>query len=120
MVLALNSCQVANYNSNTFDATAYLDVTTDPADANFAGAFKIIQEKCAWCHYHKGQYPSLVTSQKWVQSGLVVRGAPESSILFTKLANPAGGGGNMPQDLPPLNSTEYGVIQSWIQNIPPP
>ncbi|MBU6153655.1 MAG: hypothetical protein KGP28_05070 [Bdellovibrionales bacterium] len=116
IIFAFGSC--ANYNSNTFDATAYLDTFGDPNDPNFAASFKIIEEKCSWCHYHKGQYPSLITSQRWVESGQVVPGSPQTSPLFLKLKNPSGGGGNMPQDLPPLSSTEYSTIQSWIQNIP--
>jgi hypothetical protein len=87
--------------------------TTDPAVQRFTAAKAIISEKCATCHYHAGAAWNTWAEKQWIKSGLVVAGNVSSSYLFSKLANPAGGGGNMPQG-GLLSQAQYDTIQEWI------
>jgi uncharacterized membrane protein len=116
VILTIGSC--ADYNSNTNDASAYRARAGDPLDPNFAPAYEILMTKCYWCHDRHDYFASLNTSQKWVDSGQVVKQSPNTSYLIQRLKRFNGGNNsNMPvgED---ITQDEYNTLINWVQNIP--
>lgn len=104
--LILASC--ADYNSSTFDQSAYNQV-------NVAGPIGIVMNRCASCHQHSS-WNLLTTDQLWVSSGYVIKGSSANSLLIQKLYR-NGGGGNMPPQND-LTQTEYTALKNWIDSMP--
>ncbi len=117
-ILVVFSGSCANYNSNSNDADAYRVLTGDPNDPNFEQAFNVLDTKCIWCHPYHDYFSSLNTSQKWVDTGQVVKGNPDNSTLIRRLRRFGNdSNSNMPIGAD-ITDAEYQILRSWIENIP--
>lgn len=112
-LLVLGSCG-QDFNSNSNDKDQFSNVEIDissPEGRRFSVAYKILQVKCMGCH----DWALFTTSDKWIESGYVVRGNFSGSPLISILKNY---GGNMPKDpYPALANSETTDLESWISNL---
>ncbi len=120
LMLSIFWVACADYNSSTSDDLEYVEVTANDAnDTNFARAFGIIKTRCAGCHNPEDRHivwNSYDSNQKWIDSGLVVKGNALTSDLIKKTWR-NGPPGNMP---PPQDLTEddYNFLKKWINEMP--
>ena len=111
LLLFLSSCG-QDYNSNFNDSGTYADLGIDPGTPLYK-SYLILQKKCFSCHAAK--YASLKTDQAWVDSGEVVRGSFDSSILRNVLINY---GGSMPKSpISALTDAEVATLKEWVDGL---
>lgn len=85
----------------------------------FLAAKSIIDAKCINCHKSGGNSPNLVglTESKAVANGWVVKGSPESSMLYYRLQGATGPGAkNMPVG-GSIAPDQVKAVSDWIQSI---
>lgn len=116
VLLFLASCQ--DYNSNTSDKFRYarLELENNP---EFRASYAILQSRCMNCHtssIHNG-WATLVTSQKWIDSGRVVQGNAQDSDLIIRIINSGHTNSDMPLGGGALPNDEYDTIVEWIDNL---
>lgn len=114
-VLALFACG-QDYNSNSGDerygnTKPAAGACDGEAGTRYCAAQEVIKKRCFACHADWSRFD---TSQKWVDSGRVEAGAPDSSFLYNKLIN---AGGDMPQGGPALPADEFNAIKDWISKL---
>jgi hypothetical protein len=105
-----------DYNSNSGDerygpVELPAGVCEGEAGARFCAAQQIISKRCFGCHSDWSRFD---TSQKWIDSGRIEPGQPDSSLTINRLIN---AGGDMPQGGPALPSDEYNALREWISNL---
>ena len=114
-LVLLFSCGCGNLK----EPLTFAGSSSDPIAAGFAGVSSILQRNCASCHEFASYSESALLA-----SGYVVAGAPEESLLFSRLKG-AGVGGNeaMPQG-GQLSPEHIAAIRDWIDSLaqptPPP
>jgi hypothetical protein len=88
--------------------------------AAFIAAKAVIDGKCLSCHASGSSYGAFanLTEASAVSRGLVVKGNPNSSILYYRLIGSAGSGGtkNMPQG-GSISAAEVQAVADWITGI---
>lgn len=93
--------------------------TTLPS-AQFLAAKAVIDAKCLNCHGSGSTYGAFanLTESAAVSRGIVVKGNPNSSILYYRLIGSAGSAGakNMPQG-GSISAAEVQAVADWIANI---
>ncbi len=80
--------------------------------ADFSQVKAILDRNCVTCHVDptpQNRNVGLTTYQAIMDSGAVLGGNAQSSVLYTSVAN-----GSMPQGLPPLSLQETEAIRTWI------
>ncbi|NJL24554.1 MAG: hypothetical protein HC902_04885 [Calothrix sp. SM1_5_4] len=108
MLLSVSSCMQTE-NTSSLDADLYSDVG---GSAEFVAARNVISQSCANCHNYHTQ-----TEAELVAAGLVVRGSPETSKLYYRLAGSSGASG--PKNMPTgssLPQSSLDAISTWIAN----
>jgi len=82
--------------------------------AEFVSAREIIASKCLSCHSAWSSY----SSDDYVKKGLVFKGSPANSSLYTRIrGNDVGVAGDMPTGQPNLSLTEIKEIKAWISSL---
>ncbi|MBL7545376.1 MAG: hypothetical protein JNL11_16270 [Bdellovibrionaceae bacterium] len=82
--------------------------------AEFVSAMEIVQSKCLSCHNTWATY----SSDDYVKKGLVFKGSPANSSLYTRIrGNDVGQAGDMPPGQPTLTYTEIKEIKAWINSL---
>lgn len=82
--------------------------------AEFVSAREIIGSKCLSCHSTWTSY----TADDYVRRGLVFRGSPANSSLYTRIrGNDLGVAGDMPPGQPNLTFSEISEIKAWISSL---
>lgn len=105
--LSLLSCGKVK-NSSSGDAGAFVGTS------EFVSAMEIISTKCMSCHPGWTGY----TADTFVKKGLVFKGSPANSILYTRIrGNDIGQAGDMPPGQPNLSVSELREIKSWINSM---
>jgi mono/diheme cytochrome c family protein len=93
--------------------------TTLPSAA-FIAAKAVFDGKCLSCHASGSSYGAFanLTEASAVSRGLVIKGNPNSSILYYRLIGSAGAGGakNMPQG-GSISAAEVQAVADWISSI---
>lgn len=111
--LSLVSCNDVVVNSNTRDASKYIQ--TFDGGPNFQRVAPAIISKCANCHYHQSWYE--FSEADYDRVGLVRRGQVNSSSLYFRMSNSISGPGpkNMPQGGgEPFSAQELIDLEIWI------
>tara|TARA_B110001454_G_scaffold64823_1_gene62956 strand:- start:1143 stop:1562 length:420 start_codon:yes stop_codon:yes gene_type:complete len=82
--------------------------------AEFVSARDIIGSKCLSCHSTWAAY----SSDDFVKKGLVFKGSPANSTLYTRIrGNDVGVAGDMPTGQPNLSTSEIKEIKTWISSL---
>lgn len=82
--------------------------------AEFVSAREIIGSKCLSCHSTWSTY----SSDDYVKKGLVFKGSPANSSLYTRIrGNDVGIAGDMPTGQPNLSLPEVKEIKNWINSL---
>ncbi len=82
--------------------------------AEFVSARDIIGTKCLSCHSTWSAY----SSDDFVKKGLVFKGSPANSTLYTRIrGNDLGVAGDMPTGQPNLSLAEIKEIKAWINSL---
>jgi uncharacterized membrane protein len=115
-LLFLTACQ--DYNSNSSDRFRYgsLELENNP---EFRASYAILQNRCINCHtssVHSG-WSTLTTSQKWIDSGRVINGDAQNSILIERIINSGHTNSDMPLGSGALANDEYDTLVEWIDNL---
>jgi mono/diheme cytochrome c family protein len=78
----------------------------------------ILQQRCYKCHgdggHFSGKFNLDDSVQTMVDKGILVYGDPEHSLLYQKVRDQ-----DMPADGNYLNSSELGLVSTWIQSLKP-
>jgi len=119
ILFLLASCE--DYNSNSADKLKYSNEPQqeESGDPNFQPAFAVIQSRCISCHsgFHNN-WATYTSNEKWLNSGLVLRGDPDNSRLIRVIINSGQAGANMPQGAGAIPDSEYQLLLKWITEIP--
>lgn len=106
-----------SFNSNTedFNLTAF-SYCSDASDTRLCEANEIIQTNCTNCHTSSihASWSGYDTNQEWVDSGRIIAGDADRSVLVTRLKNY---GGNMPEGAPPLDQADAEKIRTWVNSL---
>lgn len=118
-MLMFMSCE--DYNSNSADKIKYSNEPQqeETGDPNFAPAFAVIQNRCISCHsgFHNN-WATYTDNEKWLNSGLIIRGDPDNSRLIKLTINSGQAGANMPQGGGAIPDAEFQLLRKWISEIP--
>lgn len=107
LISGLSSCgKVKNSSSSDSGSTV--------GTAEFVSAMDVVSSKCLSCHSSWTGY----SAEDYVKNGLVFKGSPANSSLFTRIrGNTAGQAGDMPPGQPNLSVTEISEIKTWISSL---
>ena len=110
-------CQ--DYNSNSSDRSKFGPIVLDESDPNFTPAYNITQNRCVSCHSSPihNHWSTYTSNEKWLDSGMIVKGDPDNSIFIQRIINYGGTSSNMPQGGSALPQAEYDALRTWIENI---
>lgn len=82
--------------------------------AEFVEAQGVISSKCLSCHSNWSSY----TADDFVANGLVFKGSPANSTLYSRIrGNDVGTTGDMPSGQPSISRTELMSIKTWISSL---
>jgi len=118
-VAALGGCLPFNtLNSVSSDEGRF----SASGSAEFMAVREVMNARCVVCHAQHGTYVTL-SEQEWMDSGLVVAGDPEASVLYRRLkltglpdlsaSQPA----SMPLGDASWTSVETEIFKEWINSL---
>ena len=90
---------------------------TTPAQQEIAlDTYAIFQQSCLICHGPNGAYKEtlLMEHDVLIESGTVVPGNPDASLLYDRVLGTPGSGPQMPLEQPPLSPQAINTIRNWI------
>ena len=88
-------------------------------DPNLSAHLQVLKTHCISCHsgYHSS-WNDLVTDQDWIDSGLVNKNSPETSlIILISKNNPYSAGGTMPKVNNGYTVAQVNTLIAWINNM---
>lgn len=95
-------------NSSSADGGAVVGTS------EFISAIDVISSKCFSCHSSWSNY----AAADYVKKGLVFKGSPANSTLYTRIrGNAAGVAGDMPPGQPNLSIGDIRTIKEWIESL---
>ncbi len=82
--------------------------------SEFTEAMDVLRNKCLTCHSGWAAYDAA----EYVKKGLVFKGSPANSTLYTRIrGNAAGVAGDMPVGQPNLSIGNIKAIKAWIESL---